>query len=137
MKKYLFTIVAALCAMSATAQKSDTLKGAAADTLIFTAVENMPQFPGGKEKFYRFLSRTIRYPAIAREKNIQGKVILTMVVEKDGSLTHLRVIKSLSDDTDEEALRVMRLCPKWNPGTQNGAAVRVQYAMPISFTLAN
>ncbi len=137
MKKLLFTLLTALFFLSASAQKSDTLKGLAADTLIFTKVEHMPEFPGGKEKFYYFLSRVIRYPAVARENNIQGKVILTMVVEKDGSLTHLRVLKSVADDLDKEALRVMSICPKWQPGTQNGQVVRVNYTVPISFTLAN
>jgi len=102
---------------------------------IFTVVEQDPQFIGGVISFYRYLRGNIRYPEKSKSKNIQGRVFLTFVVEKDGSLSDIKVVRSVSDDIDAEALRVMKICPNWNPGMQNGHPVRVQYTMPISFTL--
>lgn len=102
---------------------------------IFTAVEKVPEFPGGLEQFYKFLQHNIRYPAVAFENKVQGKVFVTFVVEKDGSLTNIKEVHGIGNGCDEEAVRVMKISPKWNPGTQNGRAVRVLYTMPISFTL--
>ena len=87
-------------------------------------------------EFYRFVAKTARYPASAREQNQQGKVILSMIVEKDGSLSNIKVVRGVSVDIDKEALRVMNLSPKWEPGMENGRAVRAAYSVPISFTLA-
>jgi TonB family protein len=115
---------------------ADTLKGMRADTLIFMKTEHEPEFRGGIEKLYRYLEKNLRYPAAAKENNIEGKVFVTFVVEKDGSLTDIRILKSLSPETDAEAIRLMQACPKWSPGIQNGRPVRVQYSMPVSFTFA-
>jgi protein TonB len=103
---------------------------------IFTAVEVNPEFPGGIEKFYSYLGKNIRYPAVARENNVQGKVFVGFVVEKDGSLTDIKVIRGIGSGCDEEAVRVLRASPHWKPGIQNGRPVRTQYNVPISFTLA-
>lgn len=103
---------------------------------IFTAVEKNPDFPGGLEAFGRYLGKNIHYPAVARENNVQGKVYLQFVVEKDGSLTDIKVLRSLGSGTDEEAVRVLKSSPKWKPGIQNGRPVRVYYTVPISFTLS-
>lgn len=103
---------------------------------IFASVENLPEFPGGVEKFGAYLSKTIRYPAVDRENGTQGRVILTFVVERDGSLTDIKVSRSLSPGTDAEAVRALKGSPKWKPGIQNGRPVRVQYSVPVSFTLA-
>ena len=108
---------------------SDTAK-------IFTAVQKEPAFPGGLDAFYKYLQQTVRYPAKSFENRIQGKVLITFIVEKDGSLTDIKVAKGVSEDIDAEAVRVMTISPKWNPGTQNAKPVRVQYTMPLSFTLA-
>jgi len=104
---------------------------------IFTAVEHEPEFPGGIEKLYRYLGKNLRYPAAAKENNVQGKVFVTFVVEKDGSLTGIKVSKSLSPETDAEAIRLIQASPKWNAGIQNGRAVRVQYTLPVAFALAD
>lgn len=104
---------------------------------VFTAVEHLPEFPGGVAAFGKFLGTHVRYPKDAREKGIQGRVIVTFVVEKDGKLSDIKVVRSVSPDIDAEALRVLALSPKWKPGTQKGKAVRVQYSVPISFTLAD
>jgi protein TonB len=103
---------------------------------IFASVENLPEFPGGQDKFIAYLSKTIRYPAVDRENGTQGRVILTFVVERDGSLTDIKVSRSLSPGTDAEAVRALKSSPKWKPGIQNGRPVRVQYSVPVSFALA-
>ena len=102
---------------------------------IFTAVENEPGFKGGIDKFYAYLSKNIRYPAVAKENNVSGKVFVTFVVEKDGSLTDIKVVRGIGSGCDEEATRVLKASPKWTPGIQNGRPVRVQYTMPINFAL--
>ena len=113
---------------------SDTTK--ASKNPVFTSVENIPQFPGGMDELYKFLAKNIKYPTEAREKKIQGRVILSFVVEEDGSLTDMRVARGIGGGADEEAVRVMNLSPNWSPGIQNGHLVRVAYSIPISFTLA-
>jgi protein TonB len=135
MKKTLITFSMLAAFTVAKAQTTDTLKGLRADTLVFTSVQQEPQFPGGMNKFYYYLSGVIRYPGASAQKHIQGKVLLNFIVEKDGSLTHIKVIKSVAKDIDAEAVRVMKGSPKWNPGMQNGNAVRVSYTIPISFTM--
>ena len=82
------------------------------------------------------MSKTIRYPAVARENNVQGRVILTFVVERDGSLTDIKVSRGIGDGCDEEAVRVLKASPHWKPGIQNGRPVRVQYSVPIVFALS-
>jgi protein TonB len=103
---------------------------------IFTSVQQIPTFPGGFDSFYKYLAQNIRYPASAVKDRIQGKVFLTFIVEKDGSLTDIKVIRSVSGDIDAEAVRVLRSSPKWKPGIQNGRPVRVQFAVPIDFSLS-
>lgn len=102
---------------------------------IFTAVEQEPTPAGGMGAFYKYLGNNIRYPAVAKENNVQGKVFMQFVVEKDGSLTDVKVIRGIGSGCDQEAIRVLQNAPKWRPGIQNGRPVRVQYNVPISFTL--
>jgi TonB family protein len=105
------------------------------DDKIFTSVEDVPEFPGGIDAFIKFLAKTIRYPAIAWENNIQGRVIISFVVEKDGSFTDVKVARDIGGGCGEEAARVMKLSPRWKPGMTNGKPVRVAYSVPINFTL--
>ena len=102
---------------------------------IFEVVEEMPGFPGGEEARQKFLRDNIRYPAIARESGIQGTIFVTFVVERDGSITDVRILRGIGGGCDEEALRVTRMMPRWQPGKQRGRAVRVQFNMPIRFQL--
>jgi len=102
---------------------------------IFIVVEDMPTFPGGDEARVRFLSENIRYPQMARESGIQGTVFVTFVVERDGSVTDVRVLRGIGGGCDEEAIRVIKAMPRWNAGKQRGRPVRVQFTMPIRFTL--
>jgi len=103
---------------------------------IFTSVEEVPQFPGGVEAFSMFLGKNARYPANMRENGIQGRVIISFVVETDGSLSDVHVTRGIADELDREALRVISSSPKWKPGVQNGRLVRVAYSVPINFALS-
>ncbi|HNW98611.1 MAG TPA: TonB family protein [Bacteroidales bacterium] len=102
---------------------------------ILTIVELMPGFDGGEEKMYAWLGENIKYPQIAKETNITGTVIVTFVVEKDGSISNVQVLKDIGGGCGEEAVRVVKNMPKWKPGKQNGVPVRVQFNLPIRFTL--
>nr|MBC7613784.1 TonB family protein [Pseudopedobacter sp.] len=102
---------------------------------IFTNVEVLPTFPGGLDAFGKFLGKNLRYPPIARDNGIQGRVFCNFVVEKDGSLTDIKVVRGIGGGADEEAVRVLKSSPKWNPGVQNGRNVRVSYTIPIFFQL--
>lgn len=101
----------------------------------FVNLAKAPTYPGGPEKFYEFLARNIKYPTEAIDNDIQGNVHISFVVEKDGSLTDFRVEKKLGYGTDEEAIRVVKMAKRWNPGMQNGKAVRVKYSIPVRFSL--
>jgi protein TonB len=103
---------------------------------IFHSVEVTPEFPGGIKKFYSFLEKNYRYPAMAREQGVSGKVIMQFVVERDGSLTDIKVVRDLGLGTGEEAIRLLKSMPKWKPGIQNGRPVRVAYTLPFSLNLA-
>ena len=105
------------------------------ETKVFDVVEQMPQFPGGPQALFEYLSKNIKYPVVAEENGIQGRVIVTFVVERDGSITDVKVAKSVDPSLDKEAQRVVRSMPHWIPGKQNGAAVRVKYTVPVTFRL--
>lgn len=103
---------------------------------IFVGVEEQPLFPGGEREMYKFLATHINYPETATRANVQGRVTLQFVVEKDGSVSNPKVLKGIGFGADEEAVRVVASMPKWTPGMQNGRSVRVYYTIPIMFTLA-
>ena len=102
---------------------------------VFDVVEQMPQFPGGPNALFEYLSKNIKYPVVAEENGIQGRVIVTFVVERDGSITDVKVAKSVDPSLDKEAMRVVKSMPHWIPGKQNGSAVRVRYTVPVTFRL--
>ena len=102
---------------------------------IYDVVEEMPRFPGGQIELLQYLSKSLQYPEEAEKAGKQGRVIATFVVEKDGSITNARVVKALDPLLDAEALRVINAMPKWNPGKQNGVAVRCKYTVPVAFHL--
>jgi TonB family protein len=107
----------------------------ASATEVFTKVEHSAEYPGGIQAFYKFLGANIRYPEEARKRNLQGKVFCTFIIEKDGSITDLRILRGIGGGTDQEALRVLSAMPNWAPGVQNGNKVRQQYTVPINFSL--
>ena len=102
---------------------------------IFKVVEEMPEFPGGPAKMMEYIQKNMKYPMLACESDIQGKVFVNFVVEPDGSISHVAVARGIGGGCDEEALRVVQSMPKWKPGKQRGSAVRVQYTVPFIFKL--
>ena len=108
---------------------------AAPEEKVFDVVEQMPTYPGGLEALNDYLMKHIKYPVIAEENGIQGKVIVTFVVEKDGSITDIVVVKSVDPALDKEAKRVVGTMPHWIPGKQNGSTVRVKFTLPVTFRL--
>ena len=114
---------------------SDEADKVADSNQVFAMVEKMPLFPGGQDGLIAFLAKTIQYPKEAQEKGLQGRVVCSFIVEKDGSLSDTKVIRGIDPSLDQEALRVISVMPKWTPGTQRGKAVRVKYTVPLTFTL--
>ncbi len=102
---------------------------------VFRAVEQMPQFPGGDAELMKYLSKNIKYPTMAMENNIQGRVVVQFVVTKTGSIGEVKVIRSVDPDLDREAIRVCKSLPKFIPGKMNGQAVNVWYTLPVNFKL--
>ena len=110
------------------------MKGENADQ-AFTVVETMPKFPEGQAGLMRYLARSIKYPVIAQKNKEQGRVIIQMIIGTDGSLSNVKVLRSVSPSLDAEAIRVVGNMPKWEPGMQKGQAVPVKYTLPITFRL--
>jgi protein TonB len=111
--------------------------GAGNDPVPFTSLEAMPEPFGGAGTWSKFLSKNLRYPQMAIDQHIQGKVWVSFIIEKDGTLSNFKVIRGVGYGLDEEALRVLKLAPAWKPGMQNGQPVRVQYNIPINFQLTD
>jgi len=105
------------------------------DETIHVAVEENPEFPGGTAALMEYLRKNIKYPAICRENNIQGRVLVSFVVNKDGSIVDVEVVRGVNPSLDKEAVRVISQMPNWTPGRQLGRAVRVRYSVPVSFRL--
>lgn len=104
-------------------------------TKIFDVVEEMPSFPGGNGALMSYLTNNTKYPVVAQENGVQGRVIVSFVVERDGSISDVRVARSVDPSLDREAQRVVKSMPRWKPGKQNGSAVRVKYTVPVVFRL--
>ncbi len=102
---------------------------------IFLIVEQMPQFPGGDEALRKYLAQSVKYPVIAQENGIQGRVFVSFVVAKNGEVTNVKVARPFDPNLDKEAVRVVQSMPKWAPGMQRGKAVKVSYTVPINFVL--
>ena len=106
------------------------------EEVVFVVVETMPEFPGGQQALFKYLSENVKYPVIAQENGIQGRVICQFVVNKDGSIVEVEVVRSGGDASlDKEAVRVIKSMPKWKPGKQRGKAVRVKFPVPVNFRL--
>ena len=98
-------------------------------------IENYPEFPGGHSAFIKFLSRNLKYPANAVERGIEGKVLISFIIEKNGRLSNIKILRGIGYGCDEEAIRVLEKSPEWKPGIQNKQKVRVAYTLPINFSL--
>ena len=110
------------------AERKDTIN-------VYDVVEQMPQFPGGFQKMNEFIEENMQYPKKCAEKGVYGRVIVAFVVERSGQLSNIRVVKSVHPALDKEALRIVKLMPRWIPGEQNGVTVRVKYIIPIRFSV--
>ena len=106
------------------------------EEVIFVVVESMPEFPGGQQALFKYLAENVKYPVIAQENGIQGRVICQFVVNKDGSIVDVVAVRSSGEPSlDKEAIRVIQSMPKWKPGKQRGKPVRVKYTVPVNFRL--
>ena len=106
------------------------------EEVVFVVVESMPEFPGGAQAMFKYISENVKYPVIAQENGIQGRAICQFVVNRDGSIVDVDVVRTSGDASlDKEAIRVIKSMPKWTPGKQRGKPVRVKYTVPINFRL--
>ncbi len=105
------------------------------EELVFWCIEEQPSFPGGEEAMFKFIQSNIIYPALAKEANIMGKVILEFTIGKDGWAHNVKVLRGIGGGCDEEAVRVIKKMPAWHPGKQNGRPIPVRYRLPINFVL--
>lgn len=121
-------VIQAPVATSGVAQEEDT-------DVVFVVVESMPSFPGGDAALFKYLNDNIKYPVIAQESGIQGRVVCQFVVNRDGSIVDIEVVRSIDKSLDAEAVRVISKMPRWTPGKQRGKTVRVKYTLPVNFRL--
>ena len=104
---------------------------------VYTVVDKEAEYPGGIEAMNRFLAQNIIYPTLAKQKNIHGKVLISFIIEKNGSISNIKVIKDIGEGCGEEGMRIVKLMPKWKPAQQKSEPVRQQFVLPISFQLTN
>ena len=135
MKRMIMMSLMAICCLTTVLAQKTVVSQKDQKEEPFDVVEDMPAFPGGMEAMIQFISSNIQYPADAQKQKVDGRVMVNFVVEKDGSITEVKVIKPTFPSLDAEAIRVVKAMPKWKPGYQRGQAVRVQFTMPINFSL--
>lgn len=147
LKAILLSCAFGALAIGAAAQTIDTAKKSTrtiqADSIeklrgkpgVFFAMEGPPQFPGGVPGFVKYIATEMRYPKAARDAKVQGRVVVAFIIDTDGEVREAKIVNSISKELDEEALRVVKASPRWKPGVQNNKPVRVQYQVPINFSL--
>ena len=126
------SLMAVFCLTTVSAQKTVVSQK---NDQIFDVVEQMPEYPGGMQALFEFLKENIKYPEDAQKQKVEGRVLAKFVVETDGSISNIEVVKHAFPSLDAEAVRVIQAMPKWSPGKQKGQAVRVKYVVPINFNL--
>ena len=133
MKKFLIMALMALFGLTTvSAQKTVVAKK---NQQVFDVVEKMPEYPGGQAALFEYLSTNVKYPADAEKKKVEGRVLVTFIVNTDGSITDIELVRKAFPSLDAEAVRVISGMPKWIPGEQKGQKVRVKYTVPLSFHL--
>ena len=132
MKKLFFIALLSLIGMTNAFAQQETTTTA---EKVFDVVDEMPSFPGGQGAMMEFLSKNIKYPVVAEENGIQGRVLVKIVVKKDGTIDSPKVIKSVDPSLDKEAMRVVKTMPKWIPGKQKGEPVNVSFTVPVTFRI--
>lgn len=137
MKRIISLLLLAAFGFAASAQSNEGTPSTAINNEeeVFVVVEDEPEFPGGTEALYRYLASNIHYPAEAKAERIQGRVFVSFVIEKDGSVTNIKVLRDIGGGCSEEAVRVVKAMPRWKPGRQRGQRVRTQFNLPIEFKL--
>ncbi|MBQ8714634.1 MAG: TonB family protein [Prevotella sp.] len=131
----LLAMMSAGLTLSVQAQKTVVSNEASAKEKVYDVVEQMPEYPGGMSELMKFIGDTMKYPEDAEKQQKEGLVIVRFVVEKDGSVNDVEVVKDAWPSLDAEAIRVVKLLPKWTPGKQNGKVVRVKYTIPLRFAI--
>jgi len=131
-KLMLMSLMAVFCLTTVNAQKTVVSEK---DQKVYEEVEEMPEFPGGMEALMKYLSTNIKYPKDAVKQKIEGRVMVTFIVDTDGSISDVKTVKTVYPSIDKESVRVVKKMPKWKPGKKDGRPVRVQYALPIVFRL--
>lgn len=131
-----FILFSLFCKVKLYAQDPVSQKQNGEEEGVFMVVEVMPEFPGGQDAMIKYLVANITYPELERKNGIQGMVVVKFIVEKDGSISHVKIVKGVTPNLNAEALRVVREMPRWTPGTQRGKEVRVTINLPIRFTLS-
>ena len=127
--------VISLQAQTDNTKSNNNYREVTVDEGVFVKVENPAEFPGGEEALFKYSVNNIQYPEQAKKEKISGRVYVSFIVEKDGSISNAEVIRGIGGGCDEEALRVVRNMPKWKPGTQRGKPVRFQYTLPLNFKM--
>ena len=131
----LLAMMSAGLTLSVQAQKTVVSNEASAKEKVYDVVEQMPEYPGGMSELMKFIGETMKYPEDAEKQQKEGLVLVRFVVEKDGSVNDVEVVKDAWPSLDAEAIRVVKLLPKWTPGKQNGKVVRVKYTIPFRFAI--
>ena len=133
MKKFIIMSLMALFGLTTvSAQKTVVAKK---NQQVFDVVEKMPEYPGGQAALFEYLQKNVKYPADAEKKKVEGRVLVTFVVNTDGSITYIEVVRKTFPSLDAEAVRVISGMPRWKPGEQKGQKVRVKYTVPLTFRL--
>ena len=133
MKKFIIMSLMALFGLTTvSAQKTVVAKK---NQQVFDVVEKMPEYPGGQAALFEYLQKNVKYPADAEKKKVEGRVLVTFVVNTDGSITDIEVVRKTFPSLDAEAIRVISGMPRWKPGEQKGQKVRVKYTVPLTFRL--
>lgn len=133
MKKFIIMSLMTLFGLTTvSAQKTVVAKK---NQQVFDVVEKMPEYPGGQAALFEYLQKNVKYPADAEKKKVEGRVLVTFVVNTDGSITDIEVVRKTFPSLDAEAVRVISGMPKWKPGEQKGKKVRVKYTVPLNFRL--
>ncbi|UKN02151.1 energy transducer TonB [Paracrocinitomix mangrovi] len=135
LKQVLFTFIVVI-AFTQTTLANDFPPDTSKSEMVYDMPEQMPEFPGGSDAMERFIIDNIKYPPLAKEKRIQGKVYVQFIVEKDGQLTEIKIRRGAHELLDQEAIRVIKLMPEWKPGSMRGRTVRTRYTVPITFALS-
>lgn len=135
MKKLMIVALMTLCGVTTLLAQKTVVSQKAQQEDPFTVVEQMPEFPGGTEGMFKFMKDNMKYPEDAQKQQIEGRVLVQFIIEKDGSLSNVNVLRSVFPSLDAEAVRVVKAMPNWKPGRQKGEPVRVKFTIPLMFKL--